>query len=147
MDHAHYLTDGQEARLPQESASKPPDNANTDFAEPADNDEAPTLNLDYLSTLEGTDKFDISDNNHMLIASSGYCPEPLSLDLIFPEDLGPQQYKNILETSPSVGCKSFDVKNTNSSFSDHIDALERCVLWNYSRWNTAQMLDERYVQA
>ncbi|KAI1613101.1 hypothetical protein EDD36DRAFT_465238 [Exophiala viscosa] len=142
-DHAQYLVDDQELHVPQDSAAVTLSDSQMDFVNPSENHPGPEINLDYLSTMEDSDKFDMSNDNRLLVVSSGYCADPLSMDLIFSEDLGPRKYKNILEMSPSVVCKSFDLKKTNSPFSDHIDALERCVLWSYSRWSASQMLDDR----
>ncbi|KIV83836.1 hypothetical protein PV11_05825 [Exophiala sideris] len=142
-DHAHYLIEDHELQMPQDTAAETLGGTHMDFAKASDNQAVPEINLDYLSTIDGSEKFDMSHDNHLLLVSNGYCPDPLPMDLIFSEDLGPQKYKHMLEMSPSVVCKSFDLKKTNSPFSDHIDALERCVLWSFSRWSASQMLDEQ----
>lgn len=100
------------------------------------------FSLDYFSAIDCDEKF---EHDELLAVKMPNCPTPLCLDLVFTEDLGPLRYKNILETSPAIGRRPFKLKKTNSPFSDHIDALEQCIAWNYSRWSTSPLRDEQYV--
>jgi hypothetical protein len=110
-----------------------------------DSQPVPEINLDYFSPMDYPEQLEIFDDHQLLPVPDKYCPQPLSLDLAFTENLGPLKYRNILETSPTVVCHSMTVKKTNSPFSDHIDALDYCLSWSWSRWSTSAMPDDQYV--
>ncbi|KAL2433465.1 hypothetical protein ABEF95_001462 [Exophiala dermatitidis] len=137
----HRINDhGQE--VAQDSV---PDGSNrlpVELEQPGEVQSPPVINLDYFSTDDISNKFGIFSSQQQVVHKSTYRPSPISLDLLFTEDLGPLKYNNILETCPSFAHRSIKVRRTNSLFSDHIDALEQWVGWSYSRWTKSPILDE-----
>lgn len=77
----------------------------------------------------------------------------MTWDLRFsPHDLGPNQYSHVLEVSPFISgpesSSSLKLKKTNSTFSDHIDALECLMSRSWSKMQnttTAMVVGEKYV--
>lgn len=136
----------REQQIPQGSAPEDLNRLQAEFEQQRDSTQSASgVDFDYFATIDSSDKFDMLDDHQQLTIKSTYCPGPISMDLIFSEDLGPLIYKNILKTAPSITCRSIKLRRTNSVFSDHIDALEHWVGWSYSRWGISPILDDQYV--
>jgi hypothetical protein len=90
-------------------------------------------------------ELDAFEIDHVLTTGHGYHPSPLSMDLAFPNDLGPGKYINALDLCPALKYQSLNVKITNSPFSDHIDALEQSISLASFPWNAANAPDNGLV--
>jgi hypothetical protein len=113
VNHIQYRADDHDDQVPGDAAKDTSDGGWADFTERSENQPAPILNLNYFSPLGCTKQFEIDGQNH-LSAKDRFCPEPLSMNLVVSEDLGP------LNFSPLDSTEQFENGGQN-----HLSAKDR----------------------